>query len=262
MESVEYKVMADVEDRHWWYCGMRAVTASLLDSTFAQRNDLSILDAGCGTGANLRFLRRYGTVYGVDIASEALRLAKGRTSLRLGQASVLALPFADASFDVVTSFDVLYHRAVADERVALREVARVLRPGGHFLIRLPAYEFLRSQHDQAVHTRRRYTASSAAELIQESGLVIERLSYVNSLLFPVRVLERWYSSAPSAASSVEMPHALINGVLRWPLTAEAAYLGWGGNFPFGLSVVCLARSAQAVSITIPQPRRIAALVDL
>jgi ubiquinone/menaquinone biosynthesis C-methylase UbiE len=200
MERTEYAVMAAVEDRHWWYGGMRAIAAALLDSVYQGRGDLHILDAGCGTGGNALFLRRYGQVVGIDLAAEALDLGGQRLPGALARGSVLELPCADAIFDLVTSFDVLYHRAVPDERQALRESARVLRPGGRLLIRLPAYEFLRSKHDRAVHTRRRYTAGAARLLLQASGFAVERCSYVNSLLFPLplaqRLMEHWRPRRP------------------------------------------------------------------
>jgi SAM-dependent methyltransferase len=245
MERSEYEVMAAVEDRHWWYGGMRALAAALLDSVYAGRQDLRILDAGCGTGGNVRFLHRYGQVVGVDLAAEALELGRRRVPGMLARGSVLALPFADATFDLVTSFDVLYHRAVPDEGPALRETARVLRPGGRLLIRLPAYEFLRSKHDRAVHTRRRYTAGQALALLQAHGFAIERCSYVNSLLFPLplaqRLLERALPLLERDGSDLAMPPPLLNELLRWPLAAEAAWLGRGRSFPFGLSILCLAR---------------------
>src|SRR3954468_14211739 len=116
MERAQYLVMAAVEGRHWWYGGMRAISASILNLVYAGRRDLAILDAGCGSGGNLRFLRRYGSVIGVDLAAEALALGRENAPSDLARASVLQLPFAEASFDLVTSFEVLYHRAVPDER--------------------------------------------------------------------------------------------------------------------------------------------------
>src|SRR3954469_11277299 len=182
MEQAEYLVMAEVEGHHWWYGGMRAVTASMLHSAYAGRHDLHMLDAGCGSGGNLRFLQRYGSVIGIDLAAEALALGHSSTQSDLARASVLAMPFADARFDLVTSFDVLYHRAVPDERAALREAWRVLRPGGRLLLRLPAYQFLLRRHDREVHTRRRYTAGYVRALLQSSGFVTERCSYINTVL--------------------------------------------------------------------------------
>src|SRR5689334_22229067 len=190
MERAEYLMMAAVEGYHWWYGGMRAITASMLDSVYLGRHDLHMLDAGCGSGGNLRFLQRYGSVIGIDLAAEALALGRKSLQSDVARASVLAMPFADASFDLVTSFDVLYHRAVPDERAALSEVWRVLRPGGRLLLRLPAYQFLLRRHDREVHTRRRYTAGHVRALLQSSGMAIERCSYANTVLFPMAVAQQ------------------------------------------------------------------------
>jgi SAM-dependent methyltransferase len=245
MEQAEYLVMAAVEGHHWWYGGMRAITASMLDIAYAGRRDLQILDAGCGSGGNVRFLQRYGSVTGIDLAAEALALGRERVHSDMARASVLAIPFADASFDLVTSFDVLYHRAVTDERVALCEARRVLRPGGLLLLRLPAYQFLLRRHDREVHTRRRYTAGHVRALLQSSGYVIERSSYINTVLFPLAVAQQLAERAlPTFAphgSNLVPPTAALNEALRWPLAAEAAWIARGRSFPFGLSIVCLAR---------------------
>lgn len=235
--------MAAVELQHWWYGGMRAINAALLDRVFAGRHDLCILDAGCGTGGDALFLRRYGTVIGLDLAAEALVLARGRLPGRLVRGSVLQLPFTDHSFDLVTSFDVLYHRAVIDERQALAEVRRVLRRDGRLLIRLPAYEWLRSRHDRQVHTRRRYTAGEVARLLNGNGFIIEHLTYALTLLFPisaaVRLLERVLPESQNA-SAMELPSRPLNAALRLPMMLEAAFIARGGRLPFGLSIVALA----------------------
>jgi SAM-dependent methyltransferase len=245
MERAEYLVMAEVEGYHWWYGGMRAITASMLDSTYAGRRDLHILDAGCGSGGNMRFLRRYGSVIGIDLAAEALALRHKSLEGHLAQASVLAIPFADASFDLVTSFEVLYHRAVPDERAALHEAWRVLRPGGRLLLRLPAYQFLLRRHDREVHTRRRYTAGPVRALLRSSGFVVERCSYINTVLFPLAVAQQLAERAlPTFAphgSNLVPPTAMLNEALRWPLAAEAAWIARGRSLPFGLSIICLAR---------------------
>jgi SAM-dependent methyltransferase len=247
MERSEYEVMAAVEDRHWWYGGMRAIAAALLDEVYRGQHTLRILDAGCGTGGNARFLRRYGTVAGIDYAAEAIELGAPRLPGALLRASVLDLPFAAASFDLVTSFDVLYHRAVLDAGRALAETRRVLRPGGRLLIRLPAYEFLRSKHDRAVHTRQRYTAAQARSMLTGSGLVVERISYVNSVLFAIpllqRLLERALPALEQRNSDLALPQPAVNEALRWPMALEAAWLARGGSFPFGLSIVARARKA-------------------
>lgn len=244
MERAEYEILATTESFHWWHGGMRAIVASLLDPLYGTRCNLRVLDAGCGTGGNVRFLQRYGHVVGIDLAPEALEPATQCLPGVLTRASVLHMPFADASFDLVTSFDVLYHRGVSDEITALREVHRVLRPGGRLLMRLPAYEFLWSKHDRAVHTRRRYTATTVRQLVEQAGFIIERYSYVNTFLFPIaltqRMLERAVPTMERQESDLTPPAPLVNTALRVPFALEAAWLELNGTFPFGLSVMCLA----------------------
>jgi SAM-dependent methyltransferase len=243
MERTEYETMAAVALRHWWYGGMRAVSAALLDGAYTGRRDLRILDAGCGTGSDALFLQRYGTVVGLDYAYEAVRFGNELLPGRMLRGSVLELPYAAASFDLVTSFDVLYHRGVPDEAPALAEVRRVLRPGGRVLLRLPAYEWLRSRHDRQVHTRRRYTAGEVRTILSAAGFTVERLTYVLSLTFPLpvalRLLERLTPDSGDE-SAMGMPSPPVNTLLRWPMALEAAWLSLGGRFPFGLSVMALA----------------------
>lgn len=239
--------MAAVEDRHWWYGGMRAIVATLLDEVYAGRRDLDILDAGCGTGANLRFLRRYGQTVGVDIAPEAVGHTALTSAGRVARSSVSDLPFSSGRFDLVTSFEVLYHRGVPDELPALREAHRVLRPGGRILLRLPAFDWLRGHHDAAVHGRRRYTADEAEGMLEAAGFRLERTSYVNTLLMPLalaqRQAERWRPVAPDESSDLALPPSIVNEALRWPMAAEAALIAAGIRLPVGVSVICRAQRA-------------------
>jgi SAM-dependent methyltransferase len=256
MERNEYTTLAAVELQHWWYGGMRAVNAALLDPLYRGRRDLRILDAGCGTGGDALFLRRYGQVIGLDYADAAVHLGAERLPGQIARGSVLGLPFADASFDLVTSFDVLYHRGVPDEAPALAEARRVLGPGGRLLLRLPAYEWLRSRHDRQVHTRRRYTLGAARRMLAAAGFYVERASYVLSLLFPLpaaaRLLER-LTPDQDADSAMGLPAAPLNAALRAPMALEAAWLSLGGRLPYGLSLVCLAHSGKIERLT-PQRR--------
>ena len=149
--------MFDAEETQWWYAGMRAISMALLSPALAARPESAwILDAGCGTGNNLLHLSRLGRAVGVDLSDDALRFCRIR-GVSAAKADLLALPFADAAFDCVTSFDVLYHRWVEDDRAAVAELARVLRPGGVLLLRVPALRALWGAHDEAVHSRHRYT---------------------------------------------------------------------------------------------------------
>jgi len=248
MEPAEYEVMARVEDRHWWYSGMRAIAAAWLDGAYVARNDLQILDAGCGTGGNGDFLRRYGRPVGLDVARQALVLGQRRLPGSILGGSVMALPFPASVFDLVTSFDVLYHRGVVDDRAALRETWRVLAPGGRLLMRLPAYQWLQAKHDRAVHGRHRYVAGEVRTALTTAGFAVERLSYINSLLFPIplvqRVVERLMPGLEQAESDLAPPSPVVNTLLRSALDLEAGALRRGGNFGWGLSVLSLARKPE------------------
>jgi SAM-dependent methyltransferase len=244
MDPSEYRTIYTVEDRHWWYAGMRRITLGLLEETYGGRADLDILDAGSGTGGAMGYLARFGRVTGVDYAALALDFCRARDLSRLAQASVSALPFAPASFDLVTSFDVLYHRAVGDPGDALREFRRVLRPGGRALLRLPAYDWLRGRHDTVIHTERRFTAPELSGLLCEAGFAVERLTYANTLLFPLasakRLLEPLLPPAPPGHSDVAPNPSWLDAMLSAVLGLEAAWLR-RRELPFGLSVVALAR---------------------
>ena len=149
--------MFELEDKLWWFLGMRRISRALLDRYLPRgTGERSILDVGCGTGGMLAALGDYGKAFGADASGTALRLARTRGALPLVQADACRLPFASESFDLVTCFDVLYHLRVASDHEALLEFARVLRPEGLILLRVPALNLMRGRHDVAVHTRQRY----------------------------------------------------------------------------------------------------------
>jgi SAM-dependent methyltransferase len=243
MNLEEYEVMYRVEDAHWWYRGMETITRAMLDRAIGQGSNLDILDAGCGTGAVMGYLADYGRVTGFDFAVEALQFCRLRNRERLSCASILALPYADASFDLVTSFDVLCMRSVADDGLALSEFARVLRDGGHVLLRLPAYDWLHGKHDEAVHIRHRYTAPEIASKLRQAGLAPVHVSYANMFLFPFAALKRASERVLAdrqSGSDLTIGTNWVNAPLKWILSLEAPFVARTG-LPFGLTVVALAR---------------------
>ncbi|MFZ5881986.1 MAG: class I SAM-dependent methyltransferase [Chloroflexota bacterium] len=248
MDPREYEVMYRVELQHWWYRGMEAVTRAMFHRWLPRQDGLRILDAGCGTGAAMTtYLREFGIVTGCDLSRLALDFCRRREAGRLAQASVLDLPFAPASFDLVASFDVLYERAVPSDLAALREFARLLAPGGFLFLRLPAYDWLRGAHDVVIHTARRYTTGRIAGLLAESGFFPMHLTYANTLLFPAAALKRLLERllpVHSGASDLELELGPFNGILHRVLAAEAPWVASRG-WPFGLSVLALARKGPA-----------------
>ena len=185
MEVEEYARVAAAEDEHWWYRNTRALVADLLAPWLPRAR--RILDAGCGPGGNGAWLARFGTVVGVDISPDALAFVRDRRPETMPvRASLDALPFPDAAFDVVVGITVLY--TVADDRRAFAELARVLAPGGALLVLEPAFESLRRRHDATVHGRRRYRRAELEQRVHDHGLTLERATYAYSFLAPPAAL--------------------------------------------------------------------------
>lgn len=238
MNREEYARMFEAEDRQWWYAGMRAISLALLRPRL--RAPARILDSGCGTGANLAALGAFGTAFGIDVAPEAIAYSRQRGA-SVVRGSVLALPFRAAAFDLVTSFDVLYHRWVEDDRAAALELGRVLRPGGLLLVRVPALKLLWGAHDAAVHSRHRYSRTELLSLLDQAGFEILRTSYANFFLFPLlvvrRTLDRVLGRHGSDVAFLPAPlEALFGGLLR----LEAWIVGVA-PLPIGASLFALAR---------------------
>ncbi|MCX6024463.1 MAG: class I SAM-dependent methyltransferase [Chloroflexi bacterium] len=245
MDPEQYRIMYEAEDRHWWYVGMRGITFALLDQYVPPGSARRVLDAGCGAGANLEALRRYGPTTGVDISPLALELARTRPGARLTAGSIDRLPFADGVFDLVTCFDVIYHLQVQEDAAALREFRRVLRPGGVLFLRAPAFELLRAAHDTAVHTRQRYQVGPLRAKIEAAGFGTLRATYANTLLFPLaagmRLAQRLTGHSGDHEGDVKPAAPPVNAALRGVLGAEALLLR-RFDFPVGVSAVCVARA--------------------
>lgn len=241
MNLDEYRRMYEAEERQWWYVGMRRIAFALLDPSLARLGrGAPLLDAGCGTGHNLQELAARGPATGVDLSPEALSFCRSR-GVRAVRGDLLALPFADAAFAAVTSFDVLYHRWVSDDRAALRELARVLRPGGLLFVRVPALRMLWGAHDEAVHSRHRYTRGELVSLFRSEGLEVVRASYCNTLLFPLVALRRSLDRLSGRhGSDVQFLPAPLEALFRGLLGIEARLVRHV-SLPIGASVVVLGR---------------------
>lgn len=246
MNPAEFGHLAAAEERMWWFRGMRRILFDLLDPLAEGRAFRSVLEAGCGTGANARALaRRYGwALTAVDLSAEGLRHASAAATPRLVQADITALPFAGGRFDLLLSLDVLPHFAAGEEAAPLAEFARVLEPGGWLVLRCAALRMLSSRHSEFVHERHRYTRAELVRGLRRQGFRVRRATYANSLLMPValfkfRVWEPLTKAQP--ASGVTLPPAWLNAALEWPMRVEAALLRQGLSLPVGQSVIIFAQ---------------------
>lgn len=238
--------MLDQEDRHWWYRGRRRIVQEELERLTVPAGG-RVLDAGCGSGRLLDELAALGQVSGLDMNPDSVAIAqsRGHEDVRVGV--VEELPWEDATFDLVTSLDVVEH--TADDRISLRELRRVVRPDGRLLITVPAYQSLWSSHDVFNRHYRRYDRGMMRTVAADVGLRIERMTYFNSLLLPpaaaVRLMQRVRYGRrgdvnANHTSDVELTPQWLSPALELPLRAEAAWLRSGARtIPAGLSLLAV-----------------------
>jgi SAM-dependent methyltransferase len=226
------------EDRHWWYRGRRAVLERVVASLQLPA-DARILDAGCGSGRNMVELARHGTVTGVELSHTSVALAQARGTGEVIEGSVLEMPFQDGHFDLAVCLDVIEH--MQDDERALGELRRVVGPGGHLLVTVPAYQWLWSGHDVINHHHRRYTRRSLLAVAGAAGWECRRTTYFNSLLLPaaivLRVLDPLSSKTTESSLDLWIPPPSLNWLLEQPLELEAALIARGGRIPAGLSLL-------------------------
>ncbi|OYT73017.1 MAG: hypothetical protein CFK52_03125 [Chloracidobacterium sp. CP2_5A] len=246
MEHDEYRRMFDLEMTYWWFVGRRALVrewvAAALQRQASPPGERRLLDAGCGTGGNLDMLRAFGFVAGADVSSEALRWSRRRGLSSLARCRVEQLCFADDTFDVVMALDMLEH--VDDDLAALAELHRVCKPGGAVVLTVPAYGFLWSPHDEALHHRRRYAPQELRDKLNALGFEVERIShFMFGLFVPVLLTRMWQSLRKRGLRSQSELRPLpgwLNQLLVWLLDVERWVIRFV-NPPVGVSLICTAR---------------------
>ena len=242
MQEHTYPIMYQIEGTHWWFAGRRRIISGFVERICStlEKQPPHILDVGCGTGANLELLARYGEAEGVDVSPEALAFCRERGLQNVRQGEAEHLPYADASFDLVTGLDVVEH--LDDDVAGLQEMRRVLRPNGRALLFVPAFMFLWGVQDDISHHRRRYTLKEFEQKLRDAGLTVERITYANiSFFLPIligRTLMRLTGMRPASENNITI--GMLNGVLGKILGAEGWWLQ-RFRFPFGVSIVCVAR---------------------
>ncbi|HEX8228824.1 MAG TPA: methyltransferase domain-containing protein [Chloroflexia bacterium] len=243
MEFEEYRIMREAEDVHWWYRGLRGVMFTLLELDGRVDRRTKILDAGCGTGGNISALEQAGfaRVLGLDYNSHGIYFCRARGLDNICQGSLMSVPFGDNSLQVVISCDVINDEGLPDEMQALRELFRVLAPGGRLFLNLPAYNFLRGEHDKATSVARRYTTSGIARKLRSVGFKVQRATYWNMFLFPLVLAVRLASrmrkedQREQVRSDIKVPSSPVNTLLTMVLRVEHKLLR-RVNLPFGSSV--------------------------
>ena len=240
MNPDAYTEMAAVEDSHWWFLARRQIIHKLL-SKIVKSSDSQLLEVGSGTGGNLEILSSLGKVSAMEMNPEARRLAQQKAG---ALATIVygrcpdEIPFPDDTFDVICMFDVLEH--IARDSECLTALKGKLRPGGKIIITVPAYQWMWGPHDDHLHHVRRYTAKSLRESLKASGFQVSRISYFNTLLFPLaaaaRLKDKLLKGERAAGSSV--PPKWLNTTMMRIFSLESKLLTYA-NLPFGVSLLAV-----------------------
>jgi ubiquinone/menaquinone biosynthesis C-methylase UbiE len=188
-----------------------------------------------------------GRAFAFDLSPGAMVRARaaGRPLVR---ADMQHIPFATGAFDLATAFDVV--QSVPDDRVAVREMARVLKPGGHLLINVTALDLLRGDHGDVWGELRRYTPRRAARLMEGAGLEVVRISFLFASLLPlmlaVRTVQKMFRAwrAPRGDADLAVPPAPFNELLTRLVLGEVR-LARRMRLPFGSSLLIVARKPSA-----------------
>ena len=238
------EMTARAEREHFWFHGFRRFVRPLLEEAARtiEGRDARILDCGCGTGNNLRMLRRFGKATGIDLTYSGLAYAQREGERSIAQASATALPFRDREFDIVTSFDVIYALDDRGAATALNEMYRVMRPGGYLLLNVAALPGLRGNHSVLGGEVQRYTRRSLRAHIERAGFSVKRLTYTNASILPivagVRFAQRLVGHRESTRE-ITVPSPPVNRALAAVLAIEAAALRVV-DMPIGSSLLTLA----------------------
>ncbi len=244
MQTDEYLKLAEVEDQMWYF---RALHAHVRRELAEMKRDAAVLDAGCGTGGLILRLREAEPAWkfaGVDFMPIACELAQKRcgpdVDIRVG--SVTELPFADASFDALVSADVVCQ--VENPETAAAEFFRVLRPGGVVVLNVPAYMWMWSYHDDACHTKHRYTRPEIDALLAGAGFAARRTTHWNALPFPAVWAKRKLFRRSTDTSDVKEYPKILDAGFGGLMAIEQAWLRAGGRWAWGTSVFATARKPE------------------
>lgn len=243
MEEELYSRVSDLQDSHWWFVARRNFVKEILGAPDGKSR--SVLDIGCGPGAMIDFLKDYGeSVAGIDYSPYAIKLCSDKGYREIVRGTVERLPFSDGSFDLVTSFEVLYHKQVGDDLEVMRELYRVCKRGGMVMIVDSAFNFLKGKHDDYAHGVRRYTKGELDRKMKSAGFEIKRSGYLYMSIFPllcaVRFFKNIFLPEDKTSSELHKANALLNRFMVSILRLESLIVR-NFDLPFGISVFCLAK---------------------
>lgn len=229
----------------WLKRGRFGLIAGLI-GRHAKEQPAQILEVGAGIGQNVPTLASFGTVDVVEISDIGLqelgKLPDIRNTFRH------PIPFdLDDRYDVIGAFDVVEH--IDDDDGAVRWMVDHLTPGGILVLTVPAYQWLYSEHDAALHHFRRYRRGALVNLVPRTAEVIQS-GYFNTVLFPLAVASRLHRRCPVPdrmpdiefkKQSGKMP-PIVDSLFGGILSLETAAVRYGLDPPYGLSAYWVVRN--------------------
>ncbi|GJM17654.1 MAG: methyltransferase [Thermodesulfobacteriota bacterium] len=241
MENELFDEMYKVETQHWWFVARRKIITSVINGLSLEPNS-KIMDAGCGNGDNLEFLSQYGELTAIEREDNALERAKSR---QIGKVVKGELPDSFPSDinkenDLIVLLDVLEH--IDDDEKSLSMLKNWAKNNSTLLVTVPAYQFLWTRHDELHHHKRRYTVGQLKKVIENNGWKVNYISYFNTFLFPLALLDRIKQKVFPAAqdSDLKMPPKFVNSIFEKIFSFESSLIG-KIIFPFGLSIIVVAK---------------------
>ncbi len=242
MKKIEYQAMFKLENEHWWFLAKRMFVNSFLNNhNLLSKNGLKILDLGCGTGGMTNFLKKFGQVTGVEQNKKAIDCCR-KNNVQVIKASIEKIPIKELKFDLITIFDVLYHKNV-NESLVLREVQRLLKNNGYLLLTDCALPLFWSVHDEQMMAKKRFTKRELEYMLKKNNFSIIKSSYIYFVTFPFFILQRFFlkfSKIQSRSVISKLPN-LLNAFLLFLVEIEAFLLHYIKTWPIGSSIIILAK---------------------
>lgn len=180
--------MFEHENNYWWFVARKKYLEIVLSPDKINSSKIKILDFGCGTGGTSKFLKKYGSVYGVDIDPLAVSYSK-KNKINTKLLSNSKLSYTNNYFDIIFLLDVFYHKNFKVKQ-NLAEIKRVLKKDGKLIITNPTLNFLSGHHDQVVQTHKRYSRIKLKQIINYAGFEVQTAKYIFFFSLPLIMLNR------------------------------------------------------------------------
>ena len=236
-----YRIFFEIQKKHWWFVTKKEIVLNLISRHFTSHAGAKVLDIGCGSGLMLNSLQDVGQTYGMDMSDEAINFSKEIFTGEVKKGSLPEqIPYEKEFFDLITALDVIEH--IDRDIDSLKVIHSHLALNGKAIITVPAYMFLWSSFDELNKHKRRYTLAELNTKLVQAGFTVERISYYNSLLFPVVFIVRMFNSffKRDGSSEIEMPSRLINSLLKKIFGLEKYILNYI-NLPCGVSILAVVK---------------------